>query len=74
MVRENEVVVFGRLLAGEACFMQRLPAREVGDSPAAGRGILAERQENLAARRWRIMKAIFYLMHRVNHQGKPGYA
>jgi hypothetical protein len=57
MVRENEVVSFGRLLAGEARFM-RLPAR-VPQPPVAA--YFAERQERSPsiaspARRWRLMK------------------
>ena len=41
---ENVVAIFPRLVAGEALFVQRLIAgfavREVGKSPAAGRGVL----------------------------------
>jgi hypothetical protein len=41
---EDEVAIFGRLVAGEASFVQRLVARfavlEVGKSPAVSRGVL----------------------------------
>ena len=44
VVSENVVAVFGRLVTGEASFVQRLVARfavlEVGKSPAASRGVL----------------------------------
>src|SRR5262249_5603252 len=44
VTREHEVAICGRLVAGEAGFVQRLVARfavlEVGESPAAGRCVL----------------------------------
>jgi hypothetical protein len=44
VVSENVVAIFSRLVAGEALFVQRLitgfAVREVGVSPAAGRGVL----------------------------------
>ena len=44
VVSENVVAILRRLMAGEAFFVQRLVARlavrEVGESPAAGRGVL----------------------------------
>jgi hypothetical protein len=44
VTREDEVAIFGSLVAGEAGFVQRLVARfavlEVGESPAASRGVL----------------------------------
>jgi hypothetical protein len=45
-VSKKVVVIFSWLVVGEARFMQRLIAgfavREVGESPAAGRGVLFE--------------------------------
>jgi hypothetical protein len=42
VMRKNEVAIFGRLVAREACFVQRFVARfavlEIAESPAAGRG------------------------------------
>ena len=44
VTREDEVAIFGWLVAGEALFVQRpIPGfaiRKVGESPAAGRGVL----------------------------------
>jgi len=44
VTREHEIAILSRLVAGEARFVQRLIARfailEVGESPAARRGVL----------------------------------
>ena len=44
VVSEDKIAVLGRLVAGEARFVQRLIARfailQVGESPAARRGVL----------------------------------